>query len=113
MKPVSKNQDRRTLFSSWSYSMGSEWDRDRLARVHARATVTSELDVDGAGRRLLDLEELARREVEHAGDDARRELLHLVVIGKDRVVVELARERDPAFSCRQLLLQSEEVLVRL
>src|SRR5690349_3775127 len=73
----------------------------------------SELHLRNLARRVLRLEVLLLLEVADAGDDDRREHLQLRVIGEHRVVVELPCVGDAAFGGRQLLLQCEEVLIRL
>src|SRR5262245_31928989 len=63
--------------------------------------------------RVLDLEELALREPERSGQEHRREDLDRVVEREHGVVVDLARDRDLVLGVPQLVLQVEEVLVRL
>src|SRR5690349_21366903 len=61
----------------------------------------------------LELEELAFPESERAGDQDGREHLDRVVVRQDRVVVDLARDRDLVLGVPELPLEVEEVLVRL
>ena len=73
----------------------------------------AEVDLDVAAGRLVHLEVLALVEVELVGDDVRGDRLDLGVIAVDGVVVELPRVGDAALGAGELLLQVEEVLVRL
>src|SRR3990170_2462680 len=75
----------------------------RLREVHVHRTPD----------RILDVEELARREPEQPGDEVRREGLDQRVQPHHLVVVELAGEGDLRFRARELLLEGQEVLVRL
>src|SRR5690349_13106709 len=59
--------------------------------------------------RILDLEELALREAEGAGEHNGRERLDPVVVREHRVVVDLARNRDLVLRVLQLGLEVEEV----
>src|SRR5262245_65615063 len=73
-----------------------------------------ELDLGGfLLRRVGDLEERRRLEVEHPRQDVRRERLELRVVLHGGVVVELPREADLVFRRGELLLEREEVRVRL
>lgn len=63
--------------------------------------------------RRLDLQQLRRREHEHAGDDAVGEHLARVVVVHHRVVERLARERDLVLGRGQLFGELHHVLVRL
>ena len=63
----------------------------------------SELHAWCLPNRILDLEERARLEVEHAGDDVRRHRLDRVVVGEDGVVEDLARDGDLLLGVGQLL----------
>ena len=64
------------------------------------------------GLPLLDLEVLARLEVEDPGDDVRRDGLERVVVGEDGIVVHLARDRDLLLRVGELRLELLEVLRR-
>src|SRR5262249_57105470 len=59
------------------------------------------------------VEELALVEVEPPGQEIGGELLDLRVVAEHAVVVELPRVRDAVLGAGQLLLQVQEVLVRL
>ena len=62
---------------------------------------------------VLDLEELALREAERAGDEDCGEDLDRVVERQHRVVVDLARDRDLVLGVPELVLEVEEVRARL
>ena len=62
---------------------------------------------------VLDLEELALREAERAGEQDGREDLNRVVERQHGVVVDLARDRDLVLGVLQLRLEVEEVGARL
>ena len=62
---------------------------------------------------ILDLEELPRPEAEHARDEHRGEGLDRVVVRQHRVVVDLPRDGDLVLRVLQLVLEVQEVLVRL
>ena len=61
----------------------------------------------------LDLEELALREAERAGDQHGREHLDRVVVRQYRVVVDLPRNGDLVLGVLKLRLEVEEVRARL
>ena len=61
----------------------------------------------------MQLEELARGEVEHRGDQVGREGRHPGVVGAHVAVVEAPGRRDPVLGVGQLVLQVEEVRARL
>src|SRR5205823_637689 len=63
----------------------------------------SELDLDGTARRIVDLEELPRREMPQPGHQVRGESPHHGVQGRHLVVVELPGVGDLRFGARQLL----------
>src|SRR5690606_10201765 len=96
-KPATRSALRRLLERIWSYMRG----------------VVSELDRRGRAGGLVGLEVLTAIELEDLREVHRRELLELVVAGEHGVVVELPRVRHPTLGGRELLLQREEVLVRL
>src|SRR5438552_4663237 len=72
-----------------------------------------ELNLDRTAGGFLDLEELPRREMTHPRDDARGKRLDLRVQRGHLVVVELTGVGDLRLGAGELLLQREEVLVRL
>src|SRR5438309_9330988 len=69
-------------------------------------------DGDFLGGRLS-LEEVTLREPEHPGDEHVREGLDRLIEVEDRRVVVLPREADLVLGRRQLLLEVQDVLVRL
>src|SRR5260221_6957821 len=73
----------------------------------------AEVDRRGRGLARLGLEEIALQEAEHPGEDIARERLDPVVVLEDRRVVVLAAERDLVLGRGQLLLERQDVLVRL
>ena len=90
------------------------------ASLRARCATRAGRSVSGEAhlRRLalgvvLDLEELPLGEAERVGEDHGREGLDRVVEGEHRVVVDLARDGDLVLGVAELVLQVEEVLVRL
>ena len=96
--------------------------RGRSARSGGRAVgpagsrdqLQAEVDVRDVGARLgLGVEELALREAEQARDEHVRERLDRGVVVEDARVVVLAAERDLVLGRGQLLLELEDVLVRL
>ena len=76
-------------------------------------SVRREVDVRHVLRLGLGLEELALGEAERAREEDVREHLDRVVVVEDGRVVVLAGERDLVLGGRQLLLEFEDVLVRL
>ena len=87
-------------------------------RVSRRVGRGRRLEADGrrparSRARVLDLEELAPAEAEHARDQHGREDLDRVVVGQNGVVVDLTRDRDLVLGVLELGLQVEEALVRL
>jgi hypothetical protein len=62
---------------------------------------------------VLDVEELTRREAERARDEGARDRLDRVVVGQNRVVVDLAGDGDAVLRLGELGLQLPEVLVGL
>ena len=95
--------------------------RRRLARRHRRRGRLAVHRSDGAERHLrdrpdlsvLDLEVTGLLELEHPGDQVRRERLDPGVVVTDIGVVETPAGGDPVLGVGQLALQAQEVLVRL
>src|SRR5882724_1571409 len=91
----------------------------RRARAWCSKNVTATTSAERDARRLAllralgRLQRLRRREHEEVGDEVAREALAADVVVHHRVVVALARERDPVLGARQLFLQREHVLVGL
>src|SRR3954470_3726201 len=93
-KQKTRITERRLLAATWSYK-------------------DLEGDGDGAAGLAAGLEVLALGEVEHPGQDRRRERLDLGVVVVHRVVVELPRIGDLVLGAREGLLEVQEVLVGL
>src|SRR3990172_1819672 len=85
----------------------------RLFDAICSYTSAGEVDLRGAPRRVLDLEERTLREAEGSGDEHRGERSDERVQPHHLVVVELPRIRDLRLGARQLLLEREEALVGL
>src|SRR4249919_2946086 len=81
--------------------------RRNASELHLRRGAHLSL-VDGR-----DLQQRGRSELEHAGDDARREHLAPVVVAHHGIVERLAGERDLVFGRGQFLGQLHHVLVGL
>src|SRR5581483_3336735 len=82
-------------------------------RYRRRARREAHLWRTGLPDRLRDLEELGLLEVEHRGDDIGRERLDPPVEVADVAVVEAPSRLQPVLGVGELLLEGEEVLVRL
>src|SRR6266540_986793 len=79
---------------------------ERLLELHLRRLI-ERLAV------VPEVEEGARREAEHAGEQRRRELLDAGVVFAHRVVEEAARRRELVLDVGQLGLQLLEICVGL
>src|SRR5207237_8362788 len=106
--PATASANRRTRY---------EVLRRARACCSKNVTATRSAERDARRRALLrplsGLQGLRRHEREKRGDDIRGEAFAADVVLHDRVVVALARERDPIFRARELFLQSQHVFVGL
>src|SRR3990172_8092952 len=64
-------------------------------------------------RRIADLEQFRRDELEHAGDEVAWESLLCYVEPRGNVIIELPREGNLILRARELFLQLLDVLIRL
>src|SRR5436309_5905065 len=109
----------RTTPTTASAKSTTRYDVLRRARAWLSKNVTATTSAERDARRLAllralgRLQRLRRREHEEVGDEVAREALAADVVVHHRVVVALARERDPVLGARQLFLQREHVLVGL
>src|SRR4051794_25608722 len=99
MKAAISSAERRLFEAIWSYRV----DAPR-SELHARGLASGE---------VVDFEVLPLLEAEHAGEHVGGERLDLGVQTLDGVVVELPGVGDAAFRAGELLLQVQEVGVRL
>src|SRR5687767_6527878 len=108
--------------SSWTTTSTSAWfiqndlasaavagARTRRRTIRALVSLAnSEIDGRSFYRLGTGLEELPGLESGHPGHDVGGYLLHLVVVGQDRVVVDLTGDGDPVLGIGKILLQALE-----
>src|SRR4051812_40073086 len=110
----STERERTTMPRTVPSSRTTRWPVSVGLVVLSMGRSSGELHLRGGTLRgVLDLEQLRLGEVEHPGENVRREGFPASVVGHDRVVVGLPGERDLVLRGGHLLGELHHVLVGL